>query len=129
MSIERVDLDALEAAEKAATSGPWTIHGRESVFTNSAPVLRVSDCFQGRHDAYLIAEVRNALPSLIAELRAARMVVEAVKAEDQYMSVMSWTRDHDDSFTCVETPQWKQWLFTYRTTTEKALASYDEARK
>lgn len=83
-----VDLDKLEALEKAATPGPWKVGDYESttrqfltqqgciIFADDADgdPIQVADCSQwglaneGDNTAF-IAAARNALPELIARLR------------------------------------------------------------
>lgn len=77
----RVDLDELEALEKEATPGPlvaspgyycgYTVchnshEERAAVYNRKGNMLHA--------DALLFAATRNALPALIAELRAARKI-------------------------------------------------------
>ncbi len=69
-----MNLDRLEALEKAATAGPWTrIYGTVSFVEG-----KVTMCSPGRQDKEVaansdfIAALRNAAPALIAEVRAAR---------------------------------------------------------
>ncbi len=76
-----IDLDELEALEKAATRG-WTYHYG---FNNAGcPTGFVDfDYPKGKmeflaDDAALIAAARNALPALLKEVRAARAWLEAV---------------------------------------------------
>jgi hypothetical protein len=75
-----MDLDALEALERAATKGLWRDVGH-SWPERAVPIMRDSGEFIGyvstvtleqrTADAALIAAARNALPALIADARAA----------------------------------------------------------
>jgi hypothetical protein len=77
------ELAALEAAEKAATPGPWSTQydinvrcadGFQALGTQSTEF----DGFErSKLNAALIAAARNALPKLIAEVRLLRAAVEA----------------------------------------------------
>jgi hypothetical protein len=78
------NLDALDALLRDATPGPWTVHadtnlilrlhsggdGREDLRVATVSVNTMND--EGRHNRDLIVAAVNALPALIAELRAAR---------------------------------------------------------
>lgn len=89
----RVDLDELEQLEKAATPGPWKgcpSPNAADTFSSVRPMrdgreleeianTYGSTNFEERSNAFFIAAARNALPSLIAELRAARHVVNAAR--------------------------------------------------
>jgi hypothetical protein len=93
-------LAELEALEKGATAGPWlvtresgqgwliaTIEGEDerqvNVVTNgTAPGIKT---FPGA-DAALIAEARNALPELLAEVRRLRAACEAALAKAEQCS-------------------------------------------
>lgn len=74
-----IDLDELERLEKAATPGPWDID--EEVWGPDR--TRVVECKLwaredvAEHNERVIVATRNALPALIAELRAARAVITA----------------------------------------------------
>ena len=107
-----VDLDNLEALDKAATAGPWDEHedcekpGNCSVFSTGPCVVHWGAVRKA--DAVLIAAMRNALPTL---LRAARDLA-AVTAE----------RDAAR----VEEERWKRHSAEYRQDWEKVLASRNE---
>jgi hypothetical protein len=90
-----LDLDAIEARAEAATPGPWrnepdTGAGRVWVqrgyFRDEADCeplfsLRGKEAYEQRSaDADFIARARTDIPALVAELRAAREVVEAAQA-------------------------------------------------
>lgn len=79
--MQRVDLDELERLEKAATPGPWTatsVHWGGSTIRihpegdSVGPWGKFSNCLSSFADHDLSAATRNALPAIIAELRAAR---------------------------------------------------------
>jgi hypothetical protein len=65
-----IDLDKLETLDKAATPGHWLI---DQPAFNSARLEHFRN-----DDRTFIVEARKAIPELIAELRAARAVVEYV---------------------------------------------------
>jgi hypothetical protein len=80
-----IDLDRLEEMEKAATRGPWEARACNSGYAcwcrvvfaenDDNPVIPYASV--SVENATLIATMRNALPHLLRELRAARAVVEA----------------------------------------------------
>lgn len=81
-----VDLDALEAAEKVATPGPWLYETNgwdhrvlQDEVPRKAGEVVVATLGQADRDSQVIVAARNALPSLVAELRLAREVVKAVR--------------------------------------------------
>lgn len=94
----RLDLDALERMEKAATPGPWedqysdvpgTLRDVARGFTGSmvcaiAPRQQVRTHAPGglfpSADGQLIAELRNAAPALLARARLAERMAEALTA-------------------------------------------------
>jgi hypothetical protein len=67
-----IDLDELERIEKAATAAPWAVNHRscEYLTTGDDRVLfgDLLDCLEA--DGNLIVVARNALPVLIARIRA-----------------------------------------------------------
>jgi hypothetical protein len=75
-----VDLEHLEQLEKAATPGEWSVlysedPDRPGVYVNDGgfgTLYIAEECMQGPDDAELIVAARNALPSLIADLRRER---------------------------------------------------------
>lgn len=70
-----VDLDKLEELYGVASNGPWESHGSQVTTDESEwDVLHPDNQEQAWCDARLIAATRNALPALIAELRAARKI-------------------------------------------------------
>lgn len=87
-----LDLDAVEAAERAMTPGEWR-HGsveRHHVFCSEGDrsllcpeagrvLLRMNEHFPHDSDAAGIVALRNAAPALIAEVRALRAEVAAAK--------------------------------------------------
>ena len=90
-----LDLDAIEARAEAATPGPWTARLRDDMWeindgsgSNFVSIVEScwlpDDCDAGQYggipdvdDARFIAHARADIPALVAELRAAREVVEA----------------------------------------------------
>ncbi len=93
-----LDLDAIEARAEAATPGPWTARLRDDMWeindgsgSNFVSIVEScwlpDDCDAGQYggipdvdDARFIAHARTDVPALVAELRAAREVVEAAQA-------------------------------------------------
>lgn len=82
-------LDAIEAAERAATPGPWEWDGLRVdddgfVFVPQGSYLRdtlitLDDTYEGSgEDCRLIALARNNTPALVAALRGALRVVESL---------------------------------------------------
>jgi hypothetical protein len=77
-----LDLDAIEARAEAATPGPWRQTTSKRGYRD---VLQTPDSYGDRMiakgcpnaDADFIAAARTDIPALVAELRAAREVVEA----------------------------------------------------
>lgn len=88
--MKRADIDRLLELEEKATKGPWCVDDSrpeellllpdECQWAADFPTTGV-DCLP---DVRLIAEARNALPSILAELRAARKCVEAARPLDDY---------------------------------------------
>jgi hypothetical protein len=70
-----LDLDAIEARAEAASEGPW------SNVDGASSMIHCEDGYVGTvpfpPNAYFIAHARTDIPALVAELRAAREVVEA----------------------------------------------------
>ena len=82
----RVDIDKLEALERAATPGPWEVEGRGDAWIaaphpklGSVPVV-VPHVMQVAADLDFIAEARNAFPELVREVRELRGIAEAKDA-------------------------------------------------
>ena len=80
-----IDIDALEALERAATPGPWTATNR--VRDDGVWMVErdgddlIADIDGDNHEcdaanAALIAAARNALPELIAEVRRHRALAD-----------------------------------------------------
>lgn len=76
-----LDLDELERIEREATAGPWRSIASDLLMIRSYE-------YQVPHAA-LIAAARNALPALLAELRALRAVAEAA----EHYRDMRWLDD------------------------------------
>ena len=105
-----LDLDVIEARAEAATPGPWrnepdTGAGRVWVqrgyFRDEADCeplfsLRGKEAYEQRSaDADFIARARTDIPALVAELRAAREVVEAAKKlETDIESDLDWLHEN-----------------------------------
>jgi hypothetical protein len=84
--LSAAELDELAELEKAATPGPWHLHERSDTFTLSpSPTdTRVAACRVQKRggatwDAKMIAASRNALPKLLAEVRALRDALKAAR--------------------------------------------------
>lgn len=87
MTITDQQLSTLEAMEKSATEAPWGTETKDAYGVEYGEPIRVvageksvayhgsPSCFLRKQDAALIAAMRNALPSLIAEVRASREAV------------------------------------------------------
>ena len=94
-----LDLDAIEARAEAATPGPWHTQVTTACFdviqggdrhtdnryismmgVDSDPDGDFRDYSESNADADFIAYARTDIPALVAELRAAREVVEAAQA-------------------------------------------------
>ena len=77
-----VDLDELETLHSDATPGEWEWYGEgdnSDVFVRKTPEDQPIAWDIRESDAAYITGVRDALPALIAELRAARAVIQAVR--------------------------------------------------
>ena len=106
---EQVDLDELEALEKAATPGPW-YHmqpGEPCLFKNSdyetydwlsdnpiaglhrKVILHRGACYGGTADYALIAKLRNSLTGLIAEIKALRLITKVTPDIDEDYEAMA----------------------------------------
>lgn len=82
-----IDLDALAANESSATPAPWRYGPEWGFYGPEERPLMEALALGPEADPALIVAMRNALPSMIAELRAARnalpkllAVVKAAKA-------------------------------------------------
>lgn len=91
----KLDLSELERLEKAADPAPWQAKiERENLLTTACHVYGEDPYMPGLIDVMyyrnpeanceLIAAMRNALPHLIKELRAAREIVETVRAAELF---------------------------------------------
>jgi hypothetical protein len=89
-----LDLEAIKALCGAATEGPWEVRkicGERYVFSAPDGLARFLNVesgalgftVQSETDCAFVAAARTALPALIAELSAARAVVEAAKEYKQ----------------------------------------------
>lgn len=123
-----IDLDELERLDKAATPGPWNIEKRDgdmgekdhNIYADGDVCALHENARPLRHmrrqsaDAKMIATLRNALPTLIAELRLARAREEARMAHLNQID-----RGTCSPYTCSADG--------YREAMEKAEAERDEA--
>lgn len=103
--MNKVDLDALEALEKAADHSPWETYSRrdQDGFDVRWGVYGLDPYMPGKIDIMyyrkpiqnceLIAAMRNALPAMIAELRAAREVIHTARVP--YKAKYDDGGDHD----------------------------------
>ena len=69
------ELDAIEAAAKASTPGPWTTHGRNfvvSIESRNNPII-VCDCLERKDAKYVESVQPAAILEMIAELRQAKV--------------------------------------------------------
>lgn len=75
------DLSSLRALCEKATPAPWQTEGDDTVVIDNSGdyVCGDPDSYMGEADARFIVAARNALPLLVAELEAARAVVEAAR--------------------------------------------------
>jgi hypothetical protein len=88
-----LDLDAIEARAEAASEGPW------SNVDGASSMIHCEDGYVGTvpfpPNAYFIAHARTDIPALVAELRAAREVVEAAeKLETDIESDLDWLHEN-----------------------------------
>ena len=99
-----VDIDKLEALEKAATPGPWEVaHGgsyhkgemvSEEWFVRrpdddvaiAADIIDPYDSKPSKANADFITESRNAFPELVREVRELRGIAEAARELAGYLS-------------------------------------------
>jgi len=84
-----LDLDAIEARAEAADPAPWYLSDLDTAWEDHKPVIaRLDSSVITRHEpshpptlsspnVQFIAHARADIPALVAELRAAREVVEA----------------------------------------------------
>jgi hypothetical protein len=83
----RVDIDKLEALERAATPGPWFVEptkytepdGRQDICHETEERAVYDWPAEGLEpgDAHFLAEARNAFPELVREVRELRGIAEA----------------------------------------------------
>jgi hypothetical protein len=104
--LSEAELDALEALERAATPGEWW-HGEQFVgdddyqaILSGAPVPEDAPNYAqpdvvaddvGLADAIFITAARNALPALLASLRASREREARYRAALEYISERNYT--------------------------------------
>ena len=91
------ELDALEAAAKAATPGPWNVNKEEyAVFINHkkgtiAEIVSYEDCFDA---AYIAAAHPAAILELIAELRQTKRKIALMEKELDSSPITSRIRNY-----------------------------------
>ena len=90
--MSKVDLDKLEALEKAATPGPWLFDFLGDGLTDQNYKVLFDDYI--RHDGELVHAMRNALPHMIAELKAAREVVRRARIPAKVGSITHESRSN-----------------------------------
>lgn len=109
---EPVTLDEIEARWAAATPGPWSVvsraDGTHAVVADDAtselgeclPVAHCPDFGASLDDSDAIAHAPTDVAALVAELRAAREVVEAASplTATPYEQIADETLDHDSRF-------------------------------
>lgn len=64
------DLDALEQLLAKATPGPWRSFEDRLYFARQLGGFSLANCPQSTENVAVIADLRNAAPAMIAELRA-----------------------------------------------------------
>ena len=96
-----VDIDKLEALEKAATPGPWEVEGRGDAWIaaphpklGSVPIV-VPHVMQVADDLDFIAEARNAFPELVREVRELRGIAEAAREQRAKVLAAPWRAPWD----------------------------------
>ena len=88
------DLDELERLHAAATPGKWEVSADDGIIATSGLSLPASVWGKARN-MFAIAATHNALPGLLAELRALREVAEAAREhEEMDQPGMTTLRDH-----------------------------------
>ena len=87
-----LDLDAIEARAEAADPAPWYLSDLDTAWEDHKPVIaRLDSSVITRHEpshpptrsspnVQFVLHARTDIPALVAELRAAREVVEAAQA-------------------------------------------------
>ena len=115
-----LDLDAIEARAEAATEGPW--YEDDVTFgTGTLVIARFDDTVvqsslplshtRTAPNADFIAHARTALPALVAELRAAREVVEAapvaitLRTDEAFYGAMNRLADALAAYRAVVGPE------------------------
>jgi hypothetical protein len=90
----RVDIDKLEALERAATPGPWFVEptkytepdGRQDICHETEERAVYDWPAEGLEpgDAHFLAEARNAFPELVREVRELRGIAEAARVSNRH---------------------------------------------
>ncbi len=100
-----IDIDKLEALEKAATPGPWLAKANELLWVGPDSLARhgrivyptlEDECIFRDGNAEMIAAVRNALPELLAEVRRLRLIKKTsdASASTLHAGIMSLINRH-----------------------------------
>jgi len=106
-----VDLDAIEARADAATEGPWFNNRNGVVIVESHPLAPTVSENSSWGDAEFIAAARADIPALVAELRAAREVVEAapvaitLRTDEAFYGAMNRLADALAAYRAVGGPE------------------------
>jgi hypothetical protein len=106
-----LDLDAIEARADAATEGPWFNNRNGVVIVESHPLAPTVSENSSWGDAEFIAAARADIPALVAELRAAREVVEAapvaitLRTDEAFYGAMNRLADALAAYRAVGGPE------------------------
>ena len=106
-----LDLDAIEARAEAATEGPWFNNRNGVVIVESHPLAPTVSENSSWGDAEFIAAARADIPALVAELRAAREVVEAapvaitLRTDEAFYGAMNRLADALAAYRAVVGPE------------------------
>jgi len=106
-----LDLDAIEARADAATEGPWFNNRNGVVIVESHPLAPTVSENSSWGDAEFIAAARADIPALVAELRAAREVVEAapvaitLRTDEAFYGAMNRLADALAAYRAVVGPE------------------------
>lgn len=123
-----VDLDKLEALERAATPGPWFVEptkytepdGRQDICHEKEERAVYDWPAEGLEpgDAHFLAEARNAFPELVREVRELRGIAEAA------VNLAALARASQKAAARAGAPVSEEWQ-TRIDQFEAALARYD----
>ena len=92
--MSRVDLEALERLDKEAARAPW-VHGGSLVRDCDSRIIGEFENYVG---TAFVVHMRNALPAIIAELKAGRALAESVRE----WSRKKITRDYHPMEQCLD---------------------------